>query len=150
MSANGTTTNRRTDREILNGSPIEVTFNGTTYVWLQRSRREQADMRDKLGEILCLISVVDGQGTVQAGMNALKAVNAILLFCEENNDEMNRDIDDIEDYIKAEGASAFSEIIQDVYMVLYKEWLEPWLVGSSSDTKKKKPASTQNRKSTKR
>ncbi len=149
MSANGTTTNRRTDREILNGSPIEVTFNGRTYVWLQRSRREQAAIREQLGEILGYLAMVDGQLVAQSIGTLVKVLNMILAFCEDNNADMADDINDIEDYIKGNGAERISELIQDVYMPLFKEWLQPWIMPEQADTKKKKSNPTSNPKSTK-
>lgn len=137
----------RSDRDILNGSPVIVEFNGVEYKWTQSPRREQARIREELGEVLCVLSVIDGEVTIGAGMAALKAVNAILAFCEDNHEGMRGDIDDIEDYIKANGLDAMAELITDVYTPLFNEWLKPWLEGSGKA--KKKTRNTLNRKSTK-
>jgi len=140
----------RTDADILNGSPVVTKFNGRKYVWVQKPRRQQRQIRTELLKIASLLFDVDNMGDVDKAICSLEVVNSILEFCEDNHPDMLADIDDIETYIKTSGANSFTELIKDVYIVLYKEWLEPWLSGDS-ETKKKKlaEASMQNQNSMK-
>lgn len=126
----------RTDADILNGSKVITKFNGKSYAWIQKPRREQRQIRTQLLRIAGLLFNIDEMGDVDKAMCSLEAINTILDFCEDNNREMSADMDDIETYIKTSGANSFVELLEDVYMVLYKEWLDPWLAGDD-DTKKK-------------
>jgi len=126
----------RTDAQILDGSPVVTKFNGKKYVWHQKPRREQRKIRTELLKIAGMLFSIDGMGDIDKAMCSLVSVNAILDFCEDNNPDMLSDIDEIETYIKTSGAHSFVELLQDVYMVLYQEWLDPWLSGDP-ETKKK-------------
>jgi hypothetical protein len=42
----------KTDAEILDGSPIDITFNGKTYTWRPLSRRKQRRVRAELLSIM--------------------------------------------------------------------------------------------------
>ena len=126
----------RTDAEILAGSKVITKFNGKSYAWIQKPRREQRQIRTQIMDIAGMIFTIEGMGDVDKAMFSLKAVNAILEFCEDNNPDMLADIDEIETYIKTSGANSFVELLNDVYMVLYQEWLDPWLTGDT-ETKKK-------------
>lgn len=140
----------RTDAQILDGSKVITKFNGQSYVWIQKPRRQQRQIRTELMKIAGMLFTIEGMGDIDKGMCSLEAINAILEFCEDNHPGMLADIDKIEDYIKTSGSNSFVELLNDVYLVLYQEWLEPWLSGDT-ETKKKNltEISMENQSSTK-
>ena len=137
---------KRTDAEILDNTPLIIRFNEIDYEWVQRPRREQRKIRSRLLDIGVLIYGVEGKVATEQAVVSLEAVNAILEFCEDFNDDMLEDIDDIEAYIKSNGALGFGSLFSDVFQPIFEAWLEPWLIG---DTKKKKKTNTRRAKSMK-
>lgn len=136
-----------TDQHILSGSPIETVFNGKTYTWKQRPRAEQREIRSELSKVIGFLSGGENLTEADTVTFSLDAINAIIVFCENHNADMNDDMDDIEAHLMTSGAQSWAVLINDVFMPVYKAWLEPWLVGNESAGKKpKKPA---RRKSTK-
>jgi hypothetical protein len=140
-------TKKRSDAEIMDGSPITTTFNGIDYVWRQHPRREQRKIRERLLGIAGILYGVDAKSEMDQAACSLESVNAILEFCEDYNGDMLDDIDDIENYIQTSGAHSFVELVQNVYIVLYEAWLAPWIEGDPK--KKTKRANTAKAKPTK-
>jgi hypothetical protein len=137
---------KRTDADILDNAPLVIRFNEIDYEWVQRPRREQRKIRSRLLDIGVLIYGVEGKVETEQAVVSLDAINAILEFCEDYNDDMLNDIDDIENHIKSDGAQGFASLFNDVFQPIFEAWLEPWLTGN---TKKKKKTNTRKVKSTK-
>ena len=136
----------KSETDILNGSPIVVKFGGTTYTFTQRSRAEQRNVRTRLAEVVSLLATGESIDATQSILFSVKASNAILEFCEEHNQDFADNIDDIEDYLRESGVKGTRELTDDVFMVLYKEWLEPWFGGGKKKpnraTRRAKPKTT--------
>ena len=129
----------KTDEEILNGSPFTVTLNGVSYEWKQKSRAEQRRIRSELSQLMPLMVGFETGGDIEQASRSIDLVNAVLDFCERNNEGMEADGDAIEAYLRKSGVEGMTSVINDVFMPIFKEWLEPYMgVPSKKDAGKKK------------
>ena len=124
----------KTDAEILDGSKVITEFNGCEYLWKPQARRKQRQIRSRLMDIAGQIfNVVSASETGKAQFS-VDGVNQVLDFCEDYHEGMERDMDRIELYLKANTSTGFSELIEGVYMPLFNDWLKPWITdGDDSD-----------------
>lgn len=122
------------DTHILNGSPVEITFAGETYRFKEKPRRKQRQVREDLCEIAAIMGEIEETESQSRKMPLiLRAVNAILGFCEDHHPEMARDIESIELHVRSGGVEGMTQLITDVFTPLFKAWVEPYIptVGSS-------------------
>jgi hypothetical protein len=137
----------KTEEEILNGSPFTVTLNGVSYEWKQKPRAQQRKIRSELSQLMPLMVGFDTAGDIEQASRSIDLVNAVLDFCERNNEAMESDGDSIEAYLREAGIDGMTSVINDVFMPIFKEWLEPYMGVPSKKGAGKKPR--QNLKSTK-
>jgi len=137
----------KTEEEILNGSPFTVTLNGVSYEWKQKSRAEQRRIRSELSQLMPLMVGFENSGDIEQASRSIDLVNAVLDFCERNHEGMDADGDAIEAYLREAGVEGMTSVINDVFMPIFKEWLEPYMGAPSKKDARKKPR--QNLKSTK-
>jgi hypothetical protein len=137
----------KTDAEILDGSPIDITFNGKTYTWRPLNRRKQRRVRVDLIKIAGV--AVDAQkGSDMVLASAAMEVTAMVQdFCEDYNPEMKSDSDDIDAYIQSNPEVGFGEVMSDIFQPLFDAWVLPWMSTDEPDSKKK--TSTKSPRSTK-
>jgi hypothetical protein len=138
----------KTDADILNGSPFTVEFNGKGYEWKQRPRAEQRKIRLELSNALPLMSALDqGSSEFEQAGPTMELAYWVMDFCEKYNSEMASDIIDIENYVDDSGAQGLAEVITEIYMPIFNNWLSPYLTGSvKADTGKKKQAKSKSTK----
>ena len=131
-------TEGKTDANILDGCPLTTTFNDVVYTWRERPRREQRKARSRLMEIVTLCGAgMQGDDMAKASIS-IDAINAILEFGEDFNEDFAKDIDAIEAHIKANGLVCAMALISDVFTPLFEAWLKPWIsVDGADDTGKK-------------
>jgi len=134
----------KTDQEILSGSPFTVTLNGVSYEWKQKSRAEQRRIRSELSQLMPLMVGFEQGGDIEQASRSIDLVNAVLDFCERNHEGMEADGDAIEAYLRDSGVEGITSIINDVFMPIFKEWLEPYMSTPSKKGagKKKRQSST--------
>lgn len=129
----------KTDSEILDGSPVVVSFDGVEYTWRQKPRRQQRKVRNELANVA---GIVFGMGSTDKPSEqvslSVEVVNAILDFCEDNHPGMADDIEHIEHRIQRGGMESIGSLIQDVFIPIYQAWLEPWIAGDDSEETEKK------------
>jgi len=127
-----------TEAQKLDGSPIETVFNGKTYVWRQRARREQRQVRADMAKVAALVAQFQDLDQYQRIPVAIETSNTILDFCEQHNTDFASDVDSIDAYLFKNGAQGTNELLSDVFMPLYHAWLEPWIEGHTSPEKRTK------------
>lgn len=136
------------DQHILAGSPVETVFNGKTYIWKQQSRQEQREIRVDIAKIVELLSKAESFNEAEMILYAMEVYNSIVGFCEKHNEDMLSDADAVEEYFRATGSRALSELIDNVFTPVYKAWLEPYIVGDEGARKKPKAKKSAKPKST--
>jgi len=144
----------KTDAEILDGSPIDITFNGKTYTWRQLSRRKQRRARAALMEIAAIAGEAQGSGDMIKASAGMLVTSMVLEFCEDYHAGMSADMDEIDEYVENNPKDGFGSVMTDVYQPLFDAWLAPWLASTDDtddddDDDAKKNKSTKNRNSTK-
>lgn len=130
----------------LNGSPVKTTFAGATYTFRPLCRAEQRVVRERLAQVVALVAAVETVGAAESMAYSIKATNAILGFCEDHNAAFLDDADKIEAYMQDNSVSASTELIDSVFMPIYRAWLEPWFGGGG---KKPNRAARRTKKKTK-
>lgn len=125
------------DTNILDGSPVEITFAGETYQFKQKPRRKQRLVRRDLSEVGAVLGQIEEtESNAQKMPLLIDFMNKLLGFCEDNNPDMARDIERIEAHIIASGIEGFTSLIEDVFTPLFKSWLEPYIPGADAAQKK--------------
>ena len=139
----------KTDAEILDGSPIDITFNGTTYTWRPLNRRKQRRVRAELMAILAVVSDAQGEGEMMQASEGMKATAMILEFCEDHHAGVAAEMESIDDYIDSNPKDGFMSVMTDIYQPIVDAWLKPWLTnlddesgGGKKKTNTKSPRST--------
>lgn len=143
-------TEGRTDKEILDGSPVVTTLDGVRYVWRQRPRREQRKLRDDLLDITVNMAMINDKKTPDQDRVRfiVSTINDIVDLCDEYGPD-DMDGDEVESYVRDNGRDGFQSLINDVYMVLFDAWLKPWMDFGGEETEKKPKPRTRKRKTTK-
>jgi len=137
------------DVDVLDGSPLTVSFANRDYIWRQRPRRQQRQIRTALADLVGNIYGINEGDQSQQLKLTVDSVNRILDFCEDWNSDMADDIEHIENELRKGGAESMALLMSDVLVPIYKEWLEPWIVSDDDEEQvEEKKTSTMRQNST--
>ena len=139
----------KTDAEILDGSPIDITFNGTTYTWRPLNRRKQRRVRARLMGIMAIAADAQSSGEMVKASVGMEATAMVLEFCEDYHPVMAEDMDSIDDYIDSNPQEGFVSVMRDIFNPLFEAWLKPWLSMDDESGDSKKKTNTKSPRSTK-